>query len=106
MPVCAADLQRIRDGVDPEPRRVPVGGEMVPYWQAGAAYMPWAGGFFGGGLLPGLFIGSVLSGGIGSTHPPRTRPETSADFGGGGDFGGGTSAAATSAAAGTSAAAA
>ena len=32
----AADLQRIRDGVDPEARQVPVGGQMVPYWQAGS----------------------------------------------------------------------
>jgi hypothetical protein len=100
VPVCAADLQRISDGVDPEPRRVPVGGQMVPYWQAGAAYMPWAGGFFGGGLLPGLFIGSVLGGGMGLMGGAMMDDAFAADggdfgggdfadFGGGGDFGGG-----------------
>jgi hypothetical protein len=100
VPVCAADLQRISDGLDPEPRRVPVGGQMVPYWQAGAAYMPWAGGFFGGGLLPGLFIGSVLGGGMGLMGGAMMDDAFAADggdfgggdfadFGGGGDFGGG-----------------
>jgi hypothetical protein len=89
VPVCAADLQRIRDGMDPEARQVPVGGEMVPYWQAGPAYMPWAGGFFGGGLLPGLFIGSMLGGGLGTFGGEAFASD--ADFGGGdfGDFGGG-----------------
>jgi hypothetical protein len=100
VPVCAADLQRISDGLDPDPRRVPVGGQMVPYWQAGAAYMPWAGGFFGGGLLPGLFIGSVLGGGMGLMGGAMMDDAFAADggdfgggdfadFGGGGDFGGG-----------------
>ena len=94
VPVCAADLQRISDGLDPEPRRVPVGGQMVPYWQAGPAYMPWAGGFFGGGLLPGLFIGSVLGGGMGLMGGAMMDDAFAADggdFGGGdfGDFGGG-----------------
>jgi hypothetical protein len=87
VPVCAADLQRIQDGFEPESRQVPVGGQMVPYWAAGPAYMPWAGGFFGGGLLPGLFIGSLFGGGL-----------FGGGFGGGGydgyggdggDFGGG-----------------
>src|SRR4029453_9432145 len=34
-------------------------------WAAGPAYMPWAGGFFDGGLLPCLFLGSVLGRGFG-----------------------------------------
>ena len=100
VPVCAADLQRINDGLDPEARRVPVGGQMVPYWQAGPAYMPWAGGFFGGGLLPGLFVGSVLGGGMGLMGGAMMGDAFAADggdfgggdfadFGGGGDFGGG-----------------
>jgi len=100
VPVCAADLQRIEDGMDPEARRVPVGGQMVPYWQAGPAYMPWAGGFFGGGLLPGLFVGSLLGGGMGLMGGAMMDDAFAADggdfgggdfadFGGGGDFGGG-----------------
>ena len=94
VPVCAADLQYIRDGIEPEARQVPVGGQMVPYWQAGPAYMPWAGGFFGGGLLPGLFIGSMLGGGMGLFGGAAAGDAFAADggdFGGGdfGDFGGG-----------------
>ncbi len=101
VPVCAADLQRIQDGIDPEARRVPAGGQMVPYWAAGPAYMPWAGGFFGGGLLPGLFLGSMLGGGLGMFGGAMADDAFAgdggdfggdlADFGGGdfGDFGGG-----------------
>jgi hypothetical protein len=94
VPVCAADLQRVGDGIDPEARQVPVGGRMVPYWQAGPAYMPWAGGFFGAGLLPGLFLGSMLGGGMGlfgGMAAGEAFGSDGGDFGGGdfGDFGGG-----------------
>jgi hypothetical protein len=94
VPVCAADLQRIQDGEDPESRQVPVGGQMVPYWAAGPAYMPWAGGFFGGGLLPGLFLGSMLGGGFGMFGGAMAEDAfagDAGDFGGSdlGDFGGG-----------------
>jgi hypothetical protein len=89
VPACAADAVRVRDGQDPSMRQVPVGGEMVPYWQAGPAYAPWAGGFFGGGLFPALFIGSMLGGGFGGFDAPADAD--AGDFGdfGGGDFGGG-----------------
>jgi len=89
VPVCAADLTRIQDGVDPEPRQVPVGGRMVPYWAAGPAYMPWAGGFFGGGLLPGLFLGSMLGGGFGIFGGEAVDDALAGDGGDLGDIGGG-----------------
>jgi hypothetical protein len=94
VPVCAADLQRIQDGIDPETRHVPAGGQMVPYWAAGPAYVPWAGGFFGGGLLPGLFLGSMLGGGFGlfgGAAADEAFGANGGDFGGGdlADFGGG-----------------
>jgi hypothetical protein len=92
VPACAADAVRIRDGQDPNMRQVPVGGgQLVPYWQAGPAYGPWAGGFFGGGLIPGLFIGSMLSGGFGGFGAPDEVHAGDQDLGdfGGGDFGGG-----------------
>jgi hypothetical protein len=92
VPVCAADLQRIQDGIEPDARQVPVDGQMVPYWAAGPAYMPWAGGFFGAGLLPGLFMGSMLGGGLGMFGGAMAEDALGAgDFGGGdfGDFGGG-----------------
>src|SRR5918994_1404286 len=90
VPVCAADLQRVQDGLDPESRQVPMDGQMVPYWAAGPAYMPWAGGFFGAGLLPGLFVGSALGGGFGMFGGVGDAMG-GGDFGGGdlGDFGGG-----------------
>jgi len=89
VPVCAADLQRIQDGIEPESRQVPVGGQMVPYWAAGPAYMPWAGGFFGGGLLPGLFLGSMLGGGFGMFGMPMGGDGFDGGGDGFGDFGGG-----------------
>jgi hypothetical protein len=78
VPACEADAIRLEEGQEPQVREMLVGGSRVPYWNAGAAYAPFAGGFFGGygsnGLLPGLLIGSMLGGG--------------GMFGGGG-FGGG-----------------
>jgi hypothetical protein len=95
VPACAADAVRVQEGNDPAMREVAVNGQMVPYWQAGPAFAPWAGGFFGGGLLPGLFIGSMLGGGFGGFGYPADAQAADAgdmgDFGdfGGGDFGGG-----------------
>jgi hypothetical protein len=90
VPACAADAVRIRDGEDPNARRVPVNGEMVPYWQAGAAFGPWAGGFFGGGLFPGLFVGSLLGSAFGGFGVPGdAHAGDQGDFGDFGDFGGG-----------------
>jgi hypothetical protein len=93
VPVCAADATRIREGRDPMTREVEVDGQPVPYWNAGPAYMPWAGGFFGGGLLPGLFIGSMLGGGLwggfGAGEAYGGEGEGGGDLGGGfGDLGG------------------
>jgi hypothetical protein len=103
VPACAADAQRLADGQDPDIRQVAVGGGSMPYWNAGPAYLPWAGGFFGGGLLPGLFLGSVLGGGLGvfgggwgaEASGGEGAGMDQGDFGsdlddiGGGDFGGG-----------------
>ncbi|MBZ4017028.1 hypothetical protein CCS38_15020, partial [Streptomyces purpurogeneiscleroticus] len=64
VPVCAADQARLADGQEPMARtvRTPYG-EDRPYWDAGPVYGPWAGGYYGmlgGGLLPGLFLGTML----------------------------------------------
>ena len=53
-PACEADAQRVERGEEPDPRQVTLGGRQVPYWNAGPAYAPYMGGFFGGGLLPGI----------------------------------------------------
>jgi hypothetical protein len=93
VPVCSADAQRIRDGLEPYARRVQVNGESVPYWNAGPALTPWAGGFYGSGLLPGLFVGSLLGGGWAGATVDDASAADGGDFGGGdfggGDFGGG-----------------
>lgn len=52
VPVCAADATRLSDGRDPVMREVDTDQGRRPYWDAGPAYGPWAGGYFGGGLLP------------------------------------------------------
>jgi len=88
VPACEADAQRVERGDDPQAREVEWGGRRVPYWQAGPAYAPFAGGFFGGfggGLLPGILIGSLLGGAM---APGMAYGESPSDFGGG-DFGGG-----------------
>jgi hypothetical protein len=90
VPACEADAQRVDAGEEPESRQVSVGGRRQPFWQAPAYFGPWAGGFYGSGLLPGLLAGSLL----GSTFAgPADAYAAPSDYGpgdvGGGDFGGG-----------------
>ena len=110
VPACEADAQRVERGEDPDPREITVGGQRVPYWNAGPAYAPYMGGFFGGGLLPGIFVGSLLGGGMfggyGGWDSASSTQGATGDSGGGGgdfgDFGGATSVAAATSAAATS----
>jgi hypothetical protein len=94
VPACAADAQRIHDGLEPESRQVMAGagGQMTPYWNAPGYYGPWAGGYFGGfpmgGLFTGLALGSLLGGGWGG-YPVYVGGDGGGDAGGGGDWGGG-----------------
>ncbi|MDH6129680.1 hypothetical protein [Kitasatospora sp. GP82] len=60
VPACAADAARLASGQDPDIRTVHTEFGQQPYWNAGPAYSPWAGGYFGGGLLPGLLVGTAL----------------------------------------------
>jgi hypothetical protein len=60
VPACEADAQRIERGEDPEAREVTSGGRHVPYWEAGPAFAPYAGGFFGG--LGGGRFGALMAG--------------------------------------------
>ncbi len=68
VPTCPADGERVRAGAEPDMRKVPVGTGRRPYWQGGPGYGPYAQGYFSPfamtGLLPGLFLGSMLSGGF------------------------------------------
>jgi hypothetical protein len=97
VPVCAADLARIEDGLEPASRELEVGGRRVPYWDAPPAFGPYAGGFFGGaaGLFPALFVGSLLGSAIfpgpafGGSEGGGDEYGDQGDFDGDGDFGGG-----------------
>jgi hypothetical protein len=68
VPACPADAERVRQGAEPDVRKVPVGAGRRPYWQGGPGYGPYAQGYFSPfamtGLLPGLFLGSLLAGGF------------------------------------------
>ncbi|MFF2809802.1 hypothetical protein ACFVT2_22060 [Streptomyces sp. NPDC058000] len=66
VPACAADATRLADGLEPMARTVQTPGGPQPYWDAGPAYSPWAGGYFGSGsvltaMVAGTLLGSVLS---------------------------------------------
>ena len=100
VPACAADAQRIHDGLEPESRQVlaGAGGRMTPYWNAPGYYGPWAGGYFGGfpmgGLFTGLALGSFLGGGwggygYGGGDGGGDSGDAGGGDGGGGDAGGG-----------------
>ena len=69
VPACAADALRVKEGFDPHGRQVVAGGRNVDYWNAPRHYGPLMGGYFsgfgGGGLLPGLLVGSALGAGLG-----------------------------------------
>ncbi|MFD5462556.1 hypothetical protein ACFWIQ_06920 [Kitasatospora sp. NPDC127059] len=64
VPVCQADADRVAAGLDPAIRTVDTEHGPQPYWNAGPAYAPYAGGYYsgfgGGGLLSGLLVGTML----------------------------------------------
>jgi hypothetical protein len=93
VPACAADATRIKDGLDPDVRLVPVGdGERRPYWEAGPAWGGWAGGYYGGflpGILWGTLLGSSMSGwGAGGYYAGGDGGGDGGGFDGGGSGGG------------------
>jgi hypothetical protein len=94
VPACAADAERVRLGAEPDARKVLVGGSRRPYWEAGPAYGPWAQGYFApyamSGLLPGILMGAVLTGGFGGWDSGGGSDEGfDSGQGDGGDAGGG-----------------
>lgn len=101
VPACEADALRVEEGEAPQTREVMHQGQMVPYYNAGPAYAPFAGGFFGGvggGMLPGLLMGSLLGYSMTGMAFPGSADASMfdgyGDSGGGGfggDFGGGDS---------------
>ncbi|WP_405011435.1 hypothetical protein [Kitasatospora sp. NBC_01539] len=111
VPVCARDALRLAAGEEPDARTVQTARGREPYWNAGPVYGPWAGGYYGTGLLPALVAGTVMgsvlapSGAWAADGGPDGGDYSGADFqqgdfggfdggggfggGGGGDFGGG-----------------
>lgn len=98
VPVCAADADTLDRGQEPAARQVEVDGVRRPYWEGGPAYAPWYGGYYGSygvdGLLTGMLLGSVLSGGFGGFggyghDGGGDGGDGGGDGGDGGDFGGG-----------------
>lgn len=86
VPVCGADAARLDDGIDPEVREVVTPNGRRPYWEAGPAFAPWAMGWYGAWLLPGLLIGTSL--GTAAAAPAYDSSGYGGDAGGG-DWGGG-----------------
>ncbi len=106
VPACAADAERVHNGIEPQTRELLVNDRRVPFYQAPAYYGPWYGGYFGGGagsFLTGLLIGNLFGGfggfggwgaGVGDYGGNGGGGDggdggSGGDWGGGGDFGGG-----------------
>jgi hypothetical protein len=51
VPACAQDAARVTRGESPQIRKVKVGGGLAPYWEAGAAYLPYGRGYFSTAVL-------------------------------------------------------
>ena len=65
VPACAADMTRVDSGQFPRVRQVETGNGIQPYYNAGPVYAPWAGGYFGGSVLPVLMVGTAMGSMIG-----------------------------------------
>jgi len=77
VPACAQDAARVANQEAPEVRKVTIGSRTVPYWEAGAAFLPYGEGYFArAGVMMWAFQPPVVvDGGFGG-------------FGGGFDIGG------------------
>lgn len=51
VPSCAQDATRVTNGEWPEIRKVKVGSTLAPYWEAGAAYLPYGQNYFSTAVL-------------------------------------------------------
>jgi uncharacterized membrane protein YgcG len=102
VPACSQDVARMANDELPEVRTVRIGARTVPYWQAGAAFLPYTEGYFAAtgalawALLPsvgaegmGAHPGGGLHGDHGGGHGGGHGGFDGGGFGGGGDGGGG-----------------
>ena len=51
VPACAQDAARVARGETPQIRAVKVGASLAPYWEAGAAYLPYGRAYFSTAVL-------------------------------------------------------
>jgi hypothetical protein len=51
VPACAQDAARVENGERPEIRKLRIGGLHAPYWEAGAAYLPYGQPYFASAVL-------------------------------------------------------
>ncbi len=101
VPACTLDAERVEAGAEPDSRKVLVGTERRPYYEAGGAFQPYAAGYFGMGAMNFMFAGMLLGGAFGGfgggdyggDYGGGDGGDTGGDVGGGdgggGDFGGG-----------------
>lgn len=107
VPVCASCATTLRAGSLPEALEVDTPSGRQPYWRGGAAYAPYARGYYSSwsDMLPALFIGTMLASAWSMPAAAAAPMATDASgfggdsggfgggdfggFGGGGDFGGG-----------------
>ncbi len=92
IPACAQDAARVTSGEAPEVRKVKIGSRLVPYWQAGSAYLPYGQGYFVSSTIVPLatldwaFTAPVGDSGFAGDH---TGEFTGSGYGGGYSGGGG-----------------
>lgn len=80
VPACAQDAARVANHEEPEVRKVKVGTRVVPYWEAGAAFLPYGEGYFTSAVLTSWAFHASSGGGAASGY--------AGDHGGGGFDGG------------------
>lgn len=61
IPVCLADADRIAAGAEPDSRRVRVGDRMVPWYEGGRTYAPYADGYWGAYAAAQVFPAYLLA---------------------------------------------
>ena len=89
VPVCVACAHKLEQGIEPEMRKVEVGGAPVSYANAGLAPAYWGGFGFGPGLFTGFLLGNALAPPIFADNYYSGDGDYGGGDPGGGDFGGG-----------------
>ena len=75
VPACAQDAARVARGESPPVRLIRVGSTMAPYWEAGAAYLPYGENYFSTAVLEsGYHQHGTDNGGIGHGGLLAARP--------------------------------